>query len=265
MTRTEKLGIVYRSLSQFHENEGLIAWVQRQCIIVWLTPKRRKWILLFGALIVGYLATVQRYMKWDNTAAQSWLVLPLAFAVLLGLVYLLYLAAAHFHKLPGTIRRRPQIALHLLFWAMLTFLWLTPDGGGVPRNALVLVAASLPFLLWRCGYMLLSGQRGKAGRTTFRDHLFYLWPVWGGTHTPIGKGADYLSQCEAQTPERYARSVLAALKLILLALVLELLRLVLGAILYGDSKNPVTRMMAVLASRCRASTNSSPAKRPVRS
>jgi hypothetical protein len=243
MTRTEKLGNVFRAFSQFHENERLIAWVQRQRIIVWLTPKRRKFILLFGALIVGFRATMQRYMKWDDTAAEPWLVPPLAFPVLLALVYLLYLAAAHFQKLPGAIRRRPQISLHLLFWAMLAFLWLTPDNGGVLRNALVLVAISLPFLLWRSGYMLLSGQRGKARGTTFRDHLFYLWPVWGGTHTPIGKGADYLSQCEAQTPERYARSVLGALKLILLALVLELVRLVLGAELYGDSNSPVTRML----------------------
>jgi hypothetical protein len=243
MTRTEKLGIVYRSFSQFHENERLIAWVQRQRIIVWLTPRRRKWILLFGALIVGFRTTNQRYLKWDDPAAQSWLVPPLAFAVLLALLYLLYLAAAHFHKLPGAVRRRPQISLHLLFWAILAFLWLTPDGGGVWRNAFVLIVISLPFLLWRCGYMLLSGQRGKARRTTFRDHLFYLWPVWGGTHTPIGKGADYLSQCEAQTPERYARSVLGALKLILLVLVLELLRLVMGAVVYGDVKNPVTRML----------------------
>jgi len=243
MTRTEKLGIVYRSFSQFHENERLIAWVQRQRIIVWLTPRRRKLILLFGALIVGFQATIQRYMKWDDTGALTWLVPPLAFSVLLALVYLLYLAAAHFQKLPSVIRRRPQISLHLLFWTLLAFLWLTPDGGGVPRNALVLVAISLPFLLWRCGYMLLSGQRGKARSSTFRDHLFYLWPVWGGTHTPIGKGADYLSQCEAQTPERYARSVLAALKLILLALALEWLRLVFGAILYGETKNPVTRML----------------------
>jgi hypothetical protein len=243
MTRTEKLGFVYRSLSQFHENERLIAWVQRQRIIVWLTPQRRKWILVFGALAVGVQATMQRYVKWDGTAAQTWPVAPLAFLVLTALVYLLYLAAAHFQQLPGAIRRRPQISLHLLYWTLLAFLCLTPDAGGILRSTLVLITISLPFLLWRCGYMLLSGQRGKARRSTFRDHLFYLWPVWGGTHTPIGKGADYLSQCEAQNPELYARSVLGSLKLIFLALVLDLLRTVLGAILYGDAKNPVTRLL----------------------
>src|SRR3990170_9159458 len=134
MTRTEKRGNVFRAFSQFHENERLVAWVQRQRIIVWLTPKRRKFILLFGALIVGFRATMQRYMKWDNTAAQPWLVPPLAFPVLLALVYLLYLAAAHFQKLPGTIRRRPPPSPHPLFLAVFPFLWLPPDNGGVLRN-----------------------------------------------------------------------------------------------------------------------------------
>lgn len=243
MTRTEKLGILYRAVSQFHENERLIAWAQRRRIIIWLTPKRRKRILFFGALAVGFRATVNRYLKLEDGGAQTWLVPPLVFAVLLALGYLLYLAAVHFRELPGALRRRPQITLHLVFWVTLACLWLTPARAGIARNAFVLVALSLPYLLWRCGYMLLSGQRGKAARTTFRDHLFYLWPVWGGTHTPIGKGADYLSQCEAQTPQHYAKSVLAALKLILLALVLELARLFLGAMLYGESRNPVARLL----------------------
>jgi len=243
MTNSEKLGSVYRSFSQFHENQRLIAWVQRLRIIVWLTPQRRKAFLLLGALIVGFRATIHRYQKLDDSAAQIALLPALVFLFLLVFVYLLYLAAAHFQRLPGVIRRRPQISLHLLFWALLALVWLISDGAGVWRSAFVLIVISLPFLLWRCGYMLMSGQRGKARRTTFRDHLFYLWPLWGGTNTPIGKGADYLSQCEAQSPERYARSVLGALKLVLLMLVLDLLRMLLGAILYGDSKNPLTPML----------------------
>jgi hypothetical protein len=74
--------------------------------------------------------------------------------------------------------------------------------------------------------------------------LFYLWPVWGGTNTPIGKGYDYLSQREAKTPEAYARSVLAASKLIILAQILDLIRIILEAILYGDASNSFTRMFA---------------------
>ena len=244
MTNTEKLRSALRNISQFHENEEVINWVQRQRVVIFLTPKRRRFILFIGALIVGFKGTNQRFFRsHDPAVADAWLVPSLTFPILLALVYLLYLAAANFHKLPGPIKQRPQISLHLVFWAILAFIWLSPDDGGIWRRVLVLFAISLPFLLWRCGYMLMSEQRNKAQRTTFRDHLFYLWPVWGGTFTPIGKGADYLSHCEAQTPEAYARSMLAAFKLLLLALLLDLFRQVLGAILYGDPQNSLTAML----------------------
>ena len=245
MSKTKNLRNALRALSQFHENERLIGWLQSQRVIIFLTPKRRRFILLLGALVVGFRGTINRYTRWSATAAaETWLVPPLTFLILLLLVYLLYLAAVHFQKLPSAIKRCPQVSLHLGFWAIFVFLWLTPHDGGVWRNVLVLMAISLPFLLWRCGYMLMSGQRGKVKGTTFRDHLFYLWPLWGGTLTPIGKGSDYLSQCEAQTPESYARSVLASLRLLILALLLDLFRQILGAILYGESGNALTRMLS---------------------
>ena len=245
MPKIENLQNALRALSQFHENERLIGWVQKQRVIIFLTPKRRRLILFLGALVVGFKGTMSRYTRWSATAAaETWLVPPLTFPILLALIYLLYLAALHFQKLPSTIKRYPQVSLHLGFWAIFVFLWLTPHTGGVWRNVLVLVAISLPFLLWRCGYMLMSGQRGKIKGTTFRDHLFYLWPFWGGTLTPIGKGSDYLSHCEAKTPESYARSALASLKLLILALLLSLVRQVLGAILYGESGNALTRMLS---------------------
>ncbi len=246
MPKTKNLRNALRALSQFHENERLIGWVQSQRVIIFLTPERRRRILFLGALVVGFKGTTHRYTRWNATAAaETWLVPPLTFSILLAMVYLLYLAAMHFEKLPSAIKRCPQVSLQLGFWAIFVFLWLTPPhDGGVWRNVLILVAISLPFLLWRCGYMLMSGQRGKVKGTTFRDHLFYLWPLWGGTMTPIGKGSDYLSQCEAQTPEGYARSVLASLKLLILALLLNLVRQVLGAILYGESGNALTRMLS---------------------
>jgi len=244
MTKAKKLRNLLRAFSQFHENEKLIVWVQSQRMVIWLTPKRRKFMLFFGALVVGYRGMLKRHVRRSDSLTKSWLVPPLTYCILLGLVYLLYLAAVHFQKLPSAIRRRPQISLHLLFWAILSFLWLTPDDGGILRNVLVLVVISLPFLLWRCGYMLMSGQRGKARGTNFRDHLIYLWPVWGGTNTPIGKGFDYLSQCESQTPNRYARSVATALRLFILAILLDLVRFVLDAILYGDSRNALARSLA---------------------
>lgn len=244
MTNAEKLRSALRNITQFHENERLINWVQRRQVVIFLSPKRRRFILFVGALIVGLKGTNQRFLRsHDPVVAYAWLVPLLTFSVLLVFIYLLYLATVHFHKLPAPIKQRPQISLHLFFWAIVALIWLSPDDGAMWRSVLVLFALSLPFLLWRCGYMLMSGQRNKTQRTSFRDHLFYLWPVWGGTFTPIGKGADYLSRCEARTPEAYSRSILAASKLLLLALLLDLFRHVLGAILYGEPQNPLTAIL----------------------
>jgi hypothetical protein len=244
MTNTINLRATLRAISQFHENEKLIQWLQRQWLVIFLTPKRRRVVLFIGALFVGFKAMHQRFLRSvEPSAADALLATSLTFPILLTFVYLLYLAAAHFQKLPGTIKQRPQVALHLLFWGILALLWLAPEEGGTWRQVFTLFAISLPFLLWRCGYMLKSGQRNNAQRTSFRDHLFYLWPVWGGTFTPIGKGADYLSRCEAKTPDAYARSILAALKLLLLMLLLDLFRQVLAAILYGDPRNSFTALL----------------------
>ena len=244
MAQTQPSRSAYRAISQFHENERLISWLQNQRLVVWLTPNRRKFFLVVGALLIGGKGTWSRYLKWVEGSAETWVIPVFTFGILLSLVYLIYLAAAHFQKLPGWIKRRPQISLNLLFWGVFALLWAIPDEVGDFRDALILVAISLPVLVWRCGYMLMSGQRGKAQRSRFRDHLFYIWPVWGGTNTPIGKGYDYLSQREAKTPDAYARSVLAAAKLIILAQLLDLFRIILGAILYGDSTSAFTRFFA---------------------
>jgi hypothetical protein len=234
----------WRAASQFHENEKLVAWLQSRWAVVWFSPRRRRIVLCIGAVAIGIKRLLHRNAEWrDYLAAPAWLAPGLALPILFGLVYLIYLAAVHFRSLPETIRRRPQISLHLLLWATLAVVWLTPDNGGTWRTVLVLLAFSLLFLIWRCGYMLMSGQRGKAKGTAFRDHLFYLWPVWGGPDAPAGKGWDYLSQCEAQSTEAYARSCLAGIKLLILALIWKLSLIFLPALVYGDPKSPLTHLL----------------------
>ena len=244
MAKPAQCRSAFRAISQFHENERLIAWVQKQRLIIWLTPARRRLFLVVGALFVGGKGTWSRYTKWVEESGKDWLIPTLAFVMLGAFVYSVYRAAKHYQKLPGWIKRRPQISLHIFFWAVFALLWVIPENAGYFRKVLILFAISLPVLLWRCGYMLMSGQRGKAQQTKFRDHLFYLWPVWGGTNTPIGKGHDYLSQREAKTPETYARSVLAATKLIVLAQLLDVFRIILEAILYGEASNSFSRVFA---------------------
>jgi hypothetical protein len=240
----KNLGATLRAWSQFHENEKLIAWLQRQPIVVWLTPERRRAALFLGAIVIGLRETIETYRDWSYNASEKIGLVPaLAYPVLFGMLYLFYLAAARFQKLPGPVRKRPQVTLHLAFWSILGVLWMTPDSGSLWRQFLALIAISMPFLIWRVGYMLMSGQRGKAQRTRFRDHLFYLWPVWGGSNTPAGKGWDYLSRCEAKTSESYARSMLAGLRLMCVVLFLELVKVFLGAILYAPPRNVITRLL----------------------
>ena len=242
------LSDTYRTISQFHENEKLIARLQSWQVVAWLTPKRRRLILSLGAIIAGAVALLDRHADWkDYLTPATWLPVSLTFPILLGLLYTLYLCAAHFRRLPAPIRRRPQISLHALFWIILGLIWIAPDDGGLGRTVLVLIALSLPYLLWRCGYMLMAGQRGKAVHARFRDHLFYLWPIWDGTNVPAGKGFDYLSQRETQSVEATAKSQLAGIMVFFLSLLMELGKLVMGGIIYGDRKNPLTKLLPGLA------------------
>src|SRR5262249_45815501 len=72
----------------------------------------------------------------------------------------------------------------------------------------------MPFLLWRLCYLMLAGRRGTVAKDRFRDHLFYLLPLWGGTQTPYGKGHGYLVQKKADAEPALAASRLAGLKLL---------------------------------------------------
>ncbi len=53
------LRTAYRSISQFHENDRLIAWLSGQPWVIWLTPERRKSMLFFGAIVAGLVGSLQ--------------------------------------------------------------------------------------------------------------------------------------------------------------------------------------------------------------
>lgn len=228
----------YRSVSQFHENQRLINWLSRQSWVIWLTPERRKTLLFGGAFAAGFAGVFSRGAQWrDYLALAPWLVHGLAFLVLLGALYGLYLATVGFQQLPAMVRRRPQVWFHLSFWLLLACLWFNGDGRGFASAVLTVVALSFPYIIWRTGYMLLSGQRGKAVTSRFRDHLFYIWPIWDGTNTPPGKGHDHLSRAVAQTAESYAQVILGGIKLLLLVALWKIILQLLGALVYGDPKS----------------------------
>lgn len=177
-------------------------------------PERRRRILSVASLWVLF-RMVSRPKGWElPPVARHAIVAP----ALLALCAAVFLAARHFDRLPRALRRRPQIALHAAWVALLLLLWAT--AGTTPPRArpLAFAVVLLPHLLWRLGYLLKSGQRGKAATTSFADHLFYLLPAWGGSDTPYGKGFDALARAEAGDAARFARAQLAGLKCLALAL-----------------------------------------------
>lgn len=154
-------------------------------------------------------------------------------AVLFIFFRICHLLASNCQILPSPVRRSPQLFLHGLFWALLLAIWMSSPGDGIPGSLLVGLAMILPFFLWRLGYMFLSGQRGKVKGTKFRDHVMYIWPLYGGSNTPYGKGLDYLSRTEARDPEALARSQLAGLRLLMLAGLWMAVKELLAGVVFG--------------------------------
>lgn len=213
-----------RQWVQFHENPKAIALWERLTgpLLDWACPARRRTFLALGALamIIKYLLRqLGETSPFElDRAASSDLGGPLMVAViLLGIFAVGYLLACNYSSLPSVVRGSPLVFLHGCFWSLLVFIWVCPTQHGLLWDVAVGLATILPFFLWRLGYMFLSAKRGKVKGTRFRDQLMYLWPLWGGSNTPYGKGLDYLSRTEAKDRESLARSQLAGIRLLMLA------------------------------------------------
>ena len=225
-----------RQLTQFHENPAVIAWWRARMgrALGWQTPTRRRTILAFSSCVAGVIIPFSILTERKVMSARSdGLAMVAVILALFAFLWLAYRAAARFSALPAMARRHPQLALHLLYWSFLVVLWNTAPSAGPWRAVLLGVAVVFPFLLWRCGYLLLSGQHGRVAGTRFRDHLIYLWPAYGGNNTPYGKGLDYLSRSEAKTEEELARSQLSGIRLLLLAALWGATLFLLEGMVYG--------------------------------
>lgn len=176
-------------------------------------------------------------------------------AFLFVTLWLIYRAAINFNSLPPVVRRHPQIALHLLYWSLLAFLWLTPSTITAARAVPIGIAAIFPFLIWRCGYLLQSAQHGRIANTSFGDQLLCFWPAFGGSNTPYGKGLDYLSRFEAKTSEELKRSQLSGIKLLFLSGLWVVAKDAMRSGFYGDDSALATYngagipLMSVMVSR----------------
>jgi len=159
--------------------------------------------------------------------------------VVLAICYGFFQAAHRFQQLPRIVRRYPIAATHVVLLGMVGLMVvLRHHFRFADESALGALTATLdillPFFVWRVSYMMLAGRRGTAARSRFRDHLFYLAPLWGGTKTPFGKGHGYLMERRVDAGTDLAAVRLAGIKLLGLAWILTLLDTALMAGVHGD-------------------------------
>jgi hypothetical protein len=224
-------------IRHLHEAPRVVAAWRRLFgpLLARLGPERRRRLLGITALVLVVRFSVKAASpgpRWlDNVPHwTSWL--PVA-ALVLAYVAACYVAAQRFASLPALVRRRPLVVLHATFWLLLLALWNAGQAGPALRAVLTSFAGAIPMLIWRLSYMLQGAQRGRMAGTGFLDHALYIWPAWGGTSTPYGKGLDYLSSTEARDEESLARSQLAGLKLLFLALLWAAGHRVINGLVFG--------------------------------
>ena len=205
-----------------------------------LTPSRRRLLLCLGAIYMAIKYSWLTLIRLGE-ALGAMPALVYLFPILVALlVFVLFgwFVAKNFGSLPMFVRRRPQIFLHSIFWLLLIVAWFGHLGDGWCRILLLGCVIALPFLLWRVGYMLFTAQRGKIVGTKFTDHFFYLFPIWGGSDTPYGKGFDYLTANEARDETALAKSQLAGLKCFLLAGLWAITKALLLAFVFVEGRVP---------------------------
>jgi hypothetical protein len=204
--------------------------------LTWFNVEKRRAILAISALWVG----VKIVRKSAKHAGEQGLLLDtsglfVGIVLLLLFLWLVYMVAVKFARLPTLIKKHPLFALHLFYWGFLITLWNTGTQATFLHNVLFVFALIFPHLIWRCSYVLQSGQQGRAVKSKFSDHLLTLLPIYGGSETPYGKGFDFLSKFEAKDELALTKSQLAGLKLFLLAQVWYLLQKLINALIYGSA------------------------------
>ena len=206
------------------------------------SPGRRFDLLALGSLWVLYTKVPQSAHLAGPVGVGLGMLLSL------GLLWLTFRAARRFADLPAAVRRRPLIWTHVTGLAILAGASQATDALGIAPSTPAGAAATtlqvmVPFLLWRACYLALSGKRGSAAESRFRDHLAYWFPVWGGGPTPYGKGLDYLRSQRMDEPMQLSQTRLAGLKLLLLAWLWTGVRSVIVSALYGRAAWPVGNLL----------------------
>ncbi len=252
---------------QWHENPRLLhggqtvagqvaVWASATALLLWhdvtfimplaialvmVSPQHRRLIVSLAAAgaIIEYFADRSR-MSFDSVIGDpGTLVLPVVqIAMIVAGLYALYWLARWFARWPALARRYPVITLHAGFWAGLALVG--------PFPVLAVLFELGPWLIWRISYLVQLAHRGRLVTTSFRDHLMYLWPVFGG-NTPHGKGFEYLSRHEAADRAANAQSQLAGIKLLILAVLWHWATVLMDTFIFGGNAGIPATTVPLLA------------------
>ena len=238
------------AITQLHESGGLIRfsqgipgrlliWAVAMLLLWWhnasvlmlaaltlvmLFPARKRTFLSLAALgiILGFDFSLAA-LGSGTPARFNGLALLTNVTMMILVLFGVFLLALNFKSWPMLLRRFPVLSLHLLIWILLLL-------SSFPMLGFLI---QLDFVAWRLSYLVLGASRGKIEGTTFRDHLFYLVPVFGGDNTPYGKGLDFLTRHEAADPGAFAKSQLAGIKLLILAVLWTYVLEFMNAVFFG--------------------------------
>ena len=256
------------SIRQFHEQEKIVAgaqtatgkalvWISGIALLAWhdvnalmlasftlvlLFPERRRSLLMLAAfgLVAGKFLGRQGIdlivvlVSPETVESTQWFRFLMQFSFAMTSILAIVFAAIRLNVLPSIVRRHPLSILHLLVCSTLVL-------SSVPRLGIFALG---PMILWGASYMLKSAASGNAETTSLKDHLFYLVPVFGGTNTPYGKGPDYLTRFEAIDPESIARSQLAGIKLLILAIIWAGALSLMDAVIFGHTDTILATSLA---------------------
>ena len=182
--------------------------------LIW--PERRVELLAVGALgtLWGMIPEAAGPVTVGSRCA--------AVLSLLGVLFACWQAAHRFRQLPSLVRRYPIAATHVALLGIVGLMVVLRKGfrfadGSALDGFTAAIELMIPFFVWRVSYLMLAGRRGAAARHRFRDHLFYLIPLWGGAKTPFGKGHGYLMERCVDGATELAAVRLAGIKLLALA------------------------------------------------
>ncbi|MGB6118368.1 MAG: hypothetical protein WBF87_09115 [Mesorhizobium sp.] len=212
---------------------GLITATLAGCAVL---PRHRLLIVTFASLAYFLVRPFRTHWLIEMTAKLSAEVPggvnPLVLQISLCVVFLaaVYGWLTFQQRSNGLISRRPLL---VQLWAFGAFIVI---GSYIPTGTWAFAIFWVFTAIWASSFWVLAYMMADLKAKNATPNIMrvgYMRPVWGGSATPIGKGHAYLSKFEAKDDKALAATRLKAVKLMVWAAILDVMRLVLEQFIHG--------------------------------